>query len=48
LKGILEEFRKLCYKFTWTRDNKKKRLVPASYNKLTAPKENGGWGVKKL
>jgi hypothetical protein len=45
-KGVLETIRKLCYKFIWSGDQKKKGLVLASWKKLALPKSIGGWGLK--
>jgi hypothetical protein len=42
----LEVIRRLCYKFIWLGDQKKKGLVLASWKKLALPKANGGWGLK--
>jgi hypothetical protein len=45
-KGFLDTINRLCYKFIWSRDEKNKGLVLASWKQSIVPKENGGWGLK--
>lgn len=44
-KSVLETIRKFCYKFNYSRDQKKKGLMIASW-KNSIPKAIGGWGLK--
>ena len=47
-KGILSSIDKLCRNFLWT-GSKQDNVSPwVAWDKITKPKEWGGWGIKNL
>jgi hypothetical protein len=47
-KGILEKIKQLCFRFLWSCEAGKKKLVPASWKRLAVPKSLGGWELKNI
>ena len=44
--GIIENIRKLCFKFLWSRNKDSASLPWNSWKNLACPKFLGGWGLK--
>eukprot|EP00253_Pinus_taeda_P022219 PITA_22219 len=47
-KGILERIRRLCSRFLWDGSNESTFLPWVAWDKISRPKEWGGWGIKRL
>jgi len=47
-KGILESYRKACFRFLWS-GKKESQVTPwVKWEKIARPKEKGGWGLKNI
>jgi len=47
-KGILESYRKVCFRFLWS-GKKESQVTPwVRWEKIAQPKEKGGWGLKNI
>jgi hypothetical protein len=47
-KGVLERFRRVCFKFLGEGDMIHKGINPAKWLDIAKPKYMGGWGLKHI